>query len=65
MKEDRGLLHQIRVRLFTWEAKVVCFLKIWWILNKALLNYLQAITIGMKATLMEKRIFDDTHIDQG
>jgi len=39
---------------------VVCFLK-----NEALLNYLEAITIGMKATLMEERRFDDTHVDQG
>jgi len=28
MEEDRGWLHQIRGRLLTWEAKVVCFLKI-------------------------------------
>jgi len=33
MKGNRGWLHQIRGRLLTWEAKVVCFLKIWWRLN--------------------------------
>jgi len=65
MEEDRGWLHQIRGRLLTWEAKVVCFLKIWWRFNEALLNYLEAITIGMKPTLMKERRFDDIHVDQG
>ena len=67
IKEDRwnrGWLHQIRGRLLTWEAKVVCFLKIWWRLNEALLNYLEAITIGMKPTLMKERRFDGMHVDQ-
>ena len=54
-----------RTRMLTWEAKVVCFLKIWWRLNEALLNYLEAITIGMKSTLMKQRRFDDIHGDQG
>jgi len=57
IEEDRGnkgWLHQIRGRLLTWEAKVVCFLKIWWRLNEALLNYLEAINIEMKPTLMRK-----------
>ena len=40
--------------LLTCEAKVVCFLKIWWRLNEALLNYLEAINIGMKSTLMKE-----------
>jgi len=62
---NRGWLHQIRGRLLTWEAKVVCFLKIWWRLNEALLNYLEAINIGMKPTLMKERRFDDIHGDQG
>jgi len=62
---NRGWLHQIRWRLLTWEAKVVCFLKIWWRLNEALLNYLEAITIEMKSTLMKERRFDDIHGDQG
>jgi len=51
--------------LLAWEAKVVCFLKIWWRLNEALLNYLEAINIGMKSTLMKERRFDDIHGDQG
>jgi len=34
-------------------------------LNEALLNYLEAITIGMKPTLMKEKRFDDTHVDQG
>jgi len=51
--------------VLTWEAKVVCFLKIWWRLNETLLNYLEAITIGMKPTLMKERRFDDIHDDQG
>jgi len=29
------------------------------------LNYLEAITIGMKSTLMKERRFDDNHVDQG
>ena len=62
---NRGWLHQIRGRLLTWEAKVVCFLKMWWRLNEALLNYLEAITIGMKPTLMKERRFDDIYGDQG
>jgi len=51
--------------MLTCEAKVVCFLKIWWRFNEALLNCLEAITIGMKPTLMKERIFDDIHVDQG
>ena len=51
--------------LLTWEAKVVCFLKIWWRFNEALLNYLEAITIGTKPTLMKERRFNDMHVDQG
>jgi len=68
IEEDRwnkGWLHQIKGRLLTWEAKVVYFLKIWWRLNEALLNYLEAINIGMKSTLMKERRFDDIHGDQG
>jgi len=51
--------------MLTWEAKVVCFLKIWWRLNEALLNYLEAINIGMKPILMKERRFDEIHRDQG
>jgi len=51
--------------MLTWEAKVVYFWKIWWRLNEALLNYLEAITIGMKSTLMKERRLDDIHGDQG
>ena len=29
------------------------------------MNYLEAITIGMKPTLMKERTFDDIHDDQG
>jgi len=29
------------------------------------LNYLEAITIGMKPTLMKERRFDDIYVDQG
>jgi len=29
------------------------------------LNYLEAITIGMKPTLMKERRFDGIHVDQG
>jgi len=65
MEEDGGWLHQIRGRLLVWEAKVVCFLKIWWRLNEALLNYLESITIEMKPTLMNERRFDDIHVGQG
>jgi len=65
IKEDRGWLHQIRGRLLTWETNVVCFLKIWWRFNEALLNYLEAITIEMNPTLMKERKFDDIHVDQG
>jgi len=50
--------------LLTWEAKVVCFLKIWWRLNEALLNYLEVITIRMNPALMKERWFDD-NVDQG
>jgi len=57
---NRGWLHQIRGRLLTWEAKVVCFLKIWWRLNEALLNYLEAINIGMESTLMKEMRFDES-----
>jgi len=52
-------------KLLTCKAKVVCFLKIWWIFNEALLNYLEAIIIGMKPTLMKERRFDGIHVDQG
>ena len=55
---NRGWLHQIRGRLLTWEAKVVCFLKIWWKLNEAFI-------IGMKPTLMKERRFDDIFLYQG
>ena len=34
-------------------------------MNEALLNYLEAITIGMKPTLIKERRFDDIHGDQG
>ena len=51
--------------MLTCEAKVVCFLKIWWRINEVLLNYLEAITIGMKPTLIKERRFDDIHVDQG
>jgi len=34
-------------------------------LNEALLNYLEAINIGMKPTLMKERRFDDIRGDQG
>jgi len=51
--------------LLTCEAKVVCFLKIWWKFNEALLNYLEAITIGMKPTLMKERRFGGVYVDQG
>ena len=56
--------NQPEAQVLTWEAKMVCFLKILWILNEALLNYLEAITIGMKPTLMKERRFDDIHGDQ-
>ena len=65
IEKDRGWLHQIRGRMLTYEAKVVCFLKIWWRFNEALLNYLEAITIRMKPTLMKIRRFDVIHVDQG
>jgi len=65
IEEDRGWLHQIRGRLLTCEAKVVCFLKIWWRFNEALLNNLEVITIGMKPTLMNERRFHGVHVDQG
>jgi len=36
-----------------------------WRFDEVLLNYLEAITIGMKPTLMKERRFDDIHVDQG
>jgi len=51
-------------QLLTCEAKVVCFLKIWWRFNEALLNYLESITIGIKPTLIKERRFDDIYVDQ-
>jgi len=50
--------------LLTCEAKVVCFLKIGWRFNEALLNYLEVIIIGMKPTLIKERRFDGVHVDQ-
>ena len=51
--------------MLTCEAKVVCFLKIWWRFYETLLNYLEVITIGIKSTLMKDRRFDGIHVDQG
>jgi len=59
------IIQKVALSLLTWEAKVVCFLKILSRLNEALLNYLEAINIGMKSTLMKERRFDDIHGDQG
>ena len=55
----------IKLGVLTCEVKVVCFLKIWWRFNEALLSYLEVITIGMKPTLMKERRFDGIHVDQG
>jgi len=43
--------------VLTCEAKVVCLMKIWW----SFLNYLEAIIIGIKPTLMKIKRFDGIH----